>query len=67
VSRTARPSLGAVLAAVAPGRTARLSLTAAQKRKLGDRDGQLALDVVRHVLGARVAAVAPAAPPRRSR
>jgi len=52
----AQATLPAVLAAVAPGRVARLALTAEQHRALRDPDGRLALDVVRHLLGARAAA-----------
>lgn len=50
------PNLQDVLAAVTPGRVVRLALTPEQKRALRDPDGQLALDVVRHLLGARPAA-----------
>jgi len=46
-------SLSDVLAAVRRGRVAYLCLTREQKRALRDRDGQLALDVLRHLLGAR--------------
>jgi hypothetical protein len=63
VSASVRPGLAAVLAAVTPGRTARLNLTELQKRSLGDSDGQLALDVLRHLLGARAAAAGETAPP----
>lgn len=52
----AAPNLQDVLAAVFPGRVVRLALTPEQKRALRDSDGQLALDVVRHLLGARAAA-----------
>lgn len=55
------PNLIDVLAAVDPGRVVRLALTPEQKRAFRDPDGQLALDVVRHLLGAR----AVAAPGRR--
>jgi hypothetical protein len=54
-----KPSLGAVLANVARGRVAYLVLTPEQKRALRDRDGQIALDVYRHLLGARDAIGAP--------
>jgi hypothetical protein len=52
-----KPNLRDVLAALAPGRVTRLELSAEQKRALRDRDGQLALDVVRHLLGARAVSV----------
>jgi len=42
-----------VLAAVARGRAVPLGLTREQKQAFRDRDGQLALDVLRHLLGAR--------------
>ena len=41
-----------VLAAVTPGHTVRLRLTADQKLLLRDRDGKIALDVLRHLVGA---------------
>lgn len=47
------PTLAEVLAAVRPGRTRRIALTNAQKSAFRDRDGTIALDVVRHLLGAR--------------
>jgi hypothetical protein len=59
MARHATPNLSAVLAAFAPGRVVRLSLSEKQKRALRDRDGQLALSVVRHLLGARRASVEP--------
>jgi hypothetical protein len=46
-------SLLDVLADVRRGRVAYLCLTPEQKRRLRDQDGQLALDVLRHLLGAR--------------
>ena len=46
-------SLLDVLADVRRGRVAYLYLTPEQKRRLRDQDGQLALDVLRHLLGAR--------------
>jgi hypothetical protein len=46
-------TLEAVLAAVVRGRVAYLVLSPEQKRALRDADGQAALDVVRHLLGAR--------------
>jgi hypothetical protein len=46
-------SLLSVLADVRRGRVAYLCLTPEQKRNLRDRDGQVALDVLRHLLGAR--------------
>jgi hypothetical protein len=48
-----RPDLVAVLAMVVPGRSARLCLTADQKRAFRDRDGRIALAVVRHLVAAR--------------
>jgi hypothetical protein len=56
------PDLYSVLAEVLPGRIVRLSLTDCQKRSLRDPDGRLALDVVRHLLGARRVSVAPSKP-----
>jgi hypothetical protein len=51
------PLLADVLNAVVPGRTLPVRLDDAQKAALGrDPDGRLALDVVRHLLGARAAA-----------
>jgi len=47
------PTFEAVLGRVMRGRVVYLCLTPEQKRRLRDRDGQLALDVVRHLLGAR--------------
>ena len=49
----AAPALLDVLAAVRRGQVTYLCLTPEQKRGLRDRDGQLALDVLRHLLGAR--------------
>ena len=46
-------SLLDVLAQVVRGRVTYLCLTPEQNRELRDRDGQLALDVLRHLLGAR--------------
>jgi hypothetical protein len=53
-----------VLAHVRPGRVARLELSREQKRALRDADGQLALDVLRHLLGARAAAAGDGTPSR---
>jgi hypothetical protein len=53
--RTKNPHLGAVLSAVVPGRTVPTLLRKEQKRALRDQDGKLALDVLRHLLGARAA------------
>ncbi len=53
-----RPTLEGVLAEVRLGRVVRLSLSSEQKAELRDRDGQLALHLLRHGLAAR-AAVAP--------
>jgi hypothetical protein len=61
--RGSRPSLAGVLASVVPGRVARLSLEGEQKRALRDQEGQLALDVLRHLLGARAASVRPGRAP----
>jgi hypothetical protein len=48
-----------VLAAFRPGRVVRLELTREQKQQLRDPEGQIALDVLRHLLGARAAVGAP--------
>jgi hypothetical protein len=48
------PNLLDVLAAVVPGRVARLNLTAEQKQAFRDHDGRVGLDVVRHLEGARI-------------
>ena len=47
------PHLEDVLANVCRGRVAYLVLTRKQKRALHDPDGRIALDVLRHLLGAR--------------
>jgi hypothetical protein len=52
-------TLQIVLAHLRPGSVIRLELTREQKRSLRDRDGQIALDVLRHLLAAREAAEAP--------
>jgi hypothetical protein len=54
-ARARRPTLEHVLANVRRGRVAYLVLTAEQKRALKDADGRVALDVLRHLLGARPA------------
>jgi hypothetical protein len=46
-------TLEAMLANVQRGRLAYLVLTQEQKRALRDPEGQIALDVLRHLLGAR--------------
>jgi hypothetical protein len=51
-----------VLAAVRPGHVVRLSLTREQKHALRDPDARLALNVVRHLVAARAASVAPERP-----
>ena len=51
----AKPVLGEVLAATRRGCTMRLALNDEQKRALRDPDAQLALNVVRHLLGSRAA------------
>ena len=51
----ATPTLEQVLGDVRRGQVAYLALTTAQKRALKDRDGAIALDVLRHLLGARPA------------
>ena len=56
MARHATPNLAGVLGAIVPGRVTRLRLTEGQKRALRDREGQLALHVLRHLLGARAAA-----------
>jgi hypothetical protein len=48
-----------VLANVVPGRVVRLELSRERKKAHRDRDGQIALDVLRHLLGAREALNAP--------
>ena len=53
------PTLEHVLAEIRPGRVAYLQLSREQKCALRDPDGQLALDVLRHLLGARAALNAP--------
>jgi hypothetical protein len=53
-----------VLASVVRGRVVYLALTDAQKRSLRDHDGQLALAVVRHLVGARYGSVAHKPPER---
>jgi len=47
------PLLQDVLANVCRGRVAYLALTPEEKRALRDPEGQIALDVLRHLLGAR--------------
>ena len=47
------PPLEQVIANVVRGRVAYLCLTREQKRQFNDSDGRLALDVLRHLLGAR--------------
>jgi hypothetical protein len=61
--RYSKPNFAGVLDSVVPGRVARLTLEKEQKRALRDREGQLALDVLRHLLGARAASVRPEAAP----
>ena len=51
----AKLALESVLPRSFCGRVVRLELTREQKRALRDRDGQIALDVLRHLLGAREA------------
>jgi len=48
-----------VPAKVRPGRVVSLGLGRGQRRALGDPDGRFALDVLRHLLGAREAMNAP--------
>jgi hypothetical protein len=55
----AAPTLEAVLANVLRGRVAYLVLSPEQKWALRDAEGQAALDVLRHLLGARDAVRAP--------
>jgi hypothetical protein len=52
-ARRRRPTLEHVLGNVLRGQVAYLVLTAEQKRALKDPDGRVALDVLRHLLGAR--------------
>ena len=58
----AKPHLDATLAALIRGRVVYLTLTREQRRTLSDRDGQIALNVLRHLLAARVYAVVPNTP-----
>jgi hypothetical protein len=55
----ATPTLEQVLANVVPGRVVSLELSREQKRAFRDRDGQIALHVLQHLLGAREAVNAP--------
>lgn len=55
----AAPNLADILAAVRPGNAVRITLTPEQKQALADPDGRLALNVVRHLLGARATSVQP--------
>jgi hypothetical protein len=57
-----RANIDAVLSAVAPGRIVRLRLAAVQRQEFRDRDGRIALDVLRHLLGARSALPGPGDP-----
>jgi hypothetical protein len=50
---TGAPDLQAVLADVCRGRVAYICLSREQKRALHDPEGRIALDVLRHLLGAR--------------
>jgi hypothetical protein len=50
---TRPPLLEEVLSNIRLGRVAYLCVTPEQKRTLRDREGQIALDVLRHLLGAR--------------
>jgi hypothetical protein len=52
---TRPPHLQDVLAGVLRGRVSYLCLTPAQGKSLGDPDGRIALDVLRHLLGPRPA------------
>jgi hypothetical protein len=52
-ARQPRPTLERVLANVRRGQVAYLVLTAEQRRALKDPEGRVALDVLRHLLGAR--------------
>jgi hypothetical protein len=61
--RCTKPSLAGVLASIVPGRVARRDLEGEQKRALRDHEGPLALDVLRHLLGARAASVRPRSAP----
>jgi hypothetical protein len=54
-ARQRRPTLERMLANVRRGQVAYLVLTAEQKRALKDPGGRVALDVLRHLLGARPA------------
>jgi len=55
MARRAGPNLIGVLAATVPGRVVRLTLTPRQTQDFRDPDGRVALNVVRHLLGARTA------------
>ncbi len=57
-----KPLRAAVLAAIQPGHSIPLPLTREQKQGFRDRDGKIALDVVRHLLAARSTAVQPSTP-----
>jgi hypothetical protein len=56
------PGRREVLDAVRRGQVRRLALDPTQKLAFRDPDGRLALDIVRHLTGARVAAVGPGEP-----
>jgi hypothetical protein len=51
--RAGLPNLQDVLANVCRGRVVYICLTREQKRELRDSEGRIALDVLRHLLGAR--------------
>jgi hypothetical protein len=58
------PHLHDVLANVCRGRVAYICLTREQKRALRDSDGRIALEVLRHLLGARAASGSPGRAPK---
>src|SRR4051812_29578232 len=62
-SRAARPTLDVVIEAIAPGRIIRLRLTAEQRCALGDRDGRIALAVLRALIAARRRGAEPSTAP----
>ena len=60
---TGVPNAADVLAAIAPGRDVRVRLSPEQAAALRDREGQLALRLVRAVVAVRTASVAPLTAP----
>ncbi len=60
--RAVTPLRATVLAAIQPGHSIPIPLTRDQKQAFRDRDGKIALDVVRHLLAARATAAQPNTP-----